>query len=544
MRKFRKPKLQEIYSPLMRVSIDRNLNKRGNLNKPFLPPLAVYRSPATFCIAVNDLNCTEFDFVCAAYKLGMINKDQKFHELQELNKHNKIQQQIGSSAIWHSLSLSTSNGSIDYNTDFGVSYHKKYYTLGKPKCLVGDMSSFQTNSDFTNKQRKGQRLISAFQQTTAGKETITYYDSLISCVETLLMGLNEYGMDITYTKMWISYPLENIFHANAHIILKMCQFVSKDDACKEIAETWLRNTLMTVLFHLHEQKRLLFAPMSKRPEITREQAKVMFLPQSLVHVQDNGYVFHFHIPTEFVIENFTFISHIFDKFFSKLRRSQKQSNITPQHMRTILQNVQFVIRKFRESSGRALLYFIPEGIAQLFICSGILSYELSGVRQISIQQTASSVKFPYLYDESLSGPEKIFSILIEYILSENYLRQNQYSFSQIVNFFKKNDVETIIRIYHSICFTLNAFINSAETPLANALLMNPDKGRNDLTEIRIEEGMIYLSNSSLIVKENEDTYSFVNAPTTISVFNDSNETEKVKKTNQHPSPSDDIDFLA
>ena len=497
----RKRDLIDLYTPIYNVIIDPNLKNKGEQQ---LPPIAVFRSNATQFIVFNGLHCSEIEVISAAHSLGMIDTTAKYKHLDDLRQQCKIQKELYSFSFWSSLSL-RNGGIIDYNEDYGKSYHQVYYNLGKPVSFLGHPI---INTDFKNKQYKAPRLLTSLQHTIAGVEAATYYDTMISCVETLIRGLYQYGIDATYSKTWISFRFESIFGHLSHLLIRICQEAAKDENTHDFIEMWFKDTLKLVLQHLYEQKRLLFAPLSNRPQITKEEKNIMIMRSQKKNITEAEYEFKFSLPIEFEIENFTFISQIFDLFFaefSKMLRITNQTEFTPKNIQTILLNLQCVIRMFRESLGRPLNFRVSEQIGDLFVCSALLSHELSDVRQITIQPNSSTLIFPNMFNESLSGPEKIFSILIEFITNQMFNPQykDNYTFSQILNFFKKGDFEIILRIYYSICFTINSFIKSKNEMINPIRIMNPPH-MSTYIDINIEDSVLSISNSSELILDDEE----------------------------------------
>ena len=430
-------------NPIFKVNIDKRLRPREHgLN--FSVPIYQSNSYIDTVISLNDLNCTSFEIIEAAYKLNKIDEPTKIRLLEDLF-HSfftsyKLDFYYYQAAMpSHSHTKSDMVGTTD-------TYKEVVYDCGPPQCFLADFSPYQiTQYKYTCKNRE--RLLNQFTSTSAGFENIVYYDMLKSCVETFLRGIDLYAMDILYPSGWMFKPLMDIYGQYCHLLLKFCAVYP------ELSLDYLRDSLYDVLRNLHIRKLLMFSPLSKEYELQLSASNQPLLYRQKLQFERENLITYVELPAHYKYQDLALLPILLDKFVAKLRVSNRVHNF--RLIRSLFISLQNAIRQLRLTSNHDMAFKAKPAVGNLYLSMAIICDIFDSVRLMRVDAPVSPAKILDVYDDSSSIPDAIFNILIEAMFRE---RNQLNTMATIANYFKKVDFPTITRMYLAAFNFINTLI--------------------------------------------------------------------------------------
>ena len=390
-------------------------------------------------------NTSPGDFLRAACSLGIITEEIKEEKLKNNCRNLATQMDI----VWNKLSNWFSIGKIIREEQVSPSYFVQKFDLGKPSCFLEDINSgskLVTNSDFTNNVSK-KLLIKEFRKTTQGIESMTFFDTYISIIETIYRGFIETGFDIFYENESITYIFDIIYPRFGPLILGICK------SCKAETHDWMEASLRKVLTNYKIAKKMIFSPFMERPEISKKQNMQMLTNGQKRMIYSFKVITKYPIPIEYPVENVTYISKVVDMFLMKARYMKLP--ITVPVIQKMNQTTRYVIRSLRAFTEQSIK--ADQKLANVFVSAASLCVSFINIRSLSLKEGDTFLqKSIGVIDKPLSGPEKIISVITDNIIASEAARVG---IAEVINYFNKVDLDQVITIYKSVCLFVNTLID-------------------------------------------------------------------------------------
>jgi hypothetical protein len=409
------------------------------------------------------------DFIRALCSNRNITEEEKNEKIKSQSRNLAKQMHI----IWNRLRQGSPK--IDKSARVSPSYCVKIYKdVGKPSCFLEDIHArdkLVTNSDYVTYVGKRRSFLKEFRHTTPGIESMSFFDTYISIIETIYRGLLETGFDIFYDNQSITYIFDIIYPVHGPLILGICKIY------REETYEWLLASLRKALINYQIAKKMVFSPYMTRPDINPKRSNYKYHIDGLSNFK---VVTTYAMPIDFPVDNVTFIARVVDIFIMKCRYKKivVEAPVVLK-MNQTARNIIRALRSFREQS-----FQVNGKLASVFVAASLLCVSLVDIRSLSMKEGEVDLqKSIGVIDSALSGPDKILAVIID-----NLFIEDKGGIAETINYFKKVDFDQVLAIYKRVCLFINTLFDLSSDPSSesepNVLLVTVNNGTLSISDLR------------------------------------------------------------